>query len=244
MAIRILVNGAKGKMGQETVKLITTEPDFVLTAQADREDNLAQLIQTTAADVVVDFTTAEVGFRNTQTIIEAGARPVIGTTGFSLSQIDELKKHCEHLKRGAIIAPNFSLGAILMMKFAQEAARYLPHVEIIELHHDRKLDAPSGTALKTAQLISQVKEKTQPKVKETETLAHARGALSEDIRIHSVRLPGLVAHQQVIFGGVGETLTIKHDMMDRQAAMPGVALACRKVMELNHLISGLENLIN
>lgn len=244
MSIRVLVNGAKGKMGQETVKLINAEPDFILTAEADRGDNLAELIKDTQSEVVIDFTNAEVGFKNTQVIIEAGARPIIGTTGFTPKEIEELKSRCESLKRGAIIAPNFSLGAILMMKFAQEAARYLPHVEIIELHHDQKLDAPSGTAIKTAQLMQQVKEKTQPAVKETETLAHARGALSEDIRIHSVRLPGLVAHQQVIFGGTGETLTIRHDMIHRQAAMPGVALACRKVMQLNHLVYGLEHLMN
>ncbi len=244
MAIRVLVNGAAGKMGQETVKAVNAAEDLELVGQADKDDNLIEKIKSTQAQVVVDFTTAEVGYANVKAIIEANAHPVIGTTGFTQDQVDQLAKLCAEKKLGAIIAPNFSMGAILMMKCAQECARYFPHVEIIELHHDQKVDSPSGTAVKTAQMIGEIKEKTHPKVREKEIIPGARGANYKDMHIHSIRLPGLVAHQAVMFGNTGETLTIRHDMVHREASMYGVILACRKVMDLKHLVYGLENILD
>ncbi len=226
MAIRVLINGSDGRMGQQVVKSIINEHDLELVGSLGRGNNLAEEIKKTKAEVVIDFTRPDVVFKNTQTILEAGARPVIGTTGLLQSQIKQLEQECSKLQRGGIIAPNFSLGAVLMMKYAQEIAKYFPQVEIIEMHHDGKLDSPSGTAILSAELI-----------------AAARGGMAKKVPIHSVRLKGLVAHQQIIFGGVGETLTIKHDSIDRECFMPGVMLACRKVMELDYLVYGLEHLM-
>lgn len=173
-----------------------------------------------------------------------GVRPVVGTTGFSETDIEELRRLAEEKELGAIIAPNFAIGAILMMKFAQMAANYFEDVEIIEKHHDRKLDAPSGTAIKTAELISKVRQsKQQGHPDEKEELVGARGANVDGMRIHSVRLPGLVAHQEVIFGGVGQTLTIRHDSLNRESFMPGVKLAVEAVLNLKTLVYGLEHII-
>lgn len=226
MAIRVIVNGAAGKMGQVTVASIEKEADLQLVAQTGHGSNLAETIKKTAAQVVVDFTVPACVFENAQTILSAGARPVIGTTGLKVEQIEILRNHCRAESMGCIIAPNFSLGAILMMKYAQEAAKYFPNVEIIEMHHAQKIDAPSGTAIKTA-----------------EGMVQSRGELDKKIPIHSIRLPGLFAHQAVIFGGLGETLTIRHDAIDRSSMMPGVFLACRKVMGLHELVYGMESLL-
>jgi 4-hydroxy-tetrahydrodipicolinate reductase len=244
MSLRVIVNGANGKMGQEVVKAIDKEADFELVAKLSRNNHLASAIQETNANIVVDFTNAHSAFTNCETIINNGAHPVIGTTGFQPSQISVLKALCDNQKLGGIIAPNFAIGAILLMRQAKEIARYFSHVEIIELHHNGKLDAPSGTAIKTAEMISDVKEQTTPLISEKELIAGARGALKEDIRIHSIRLPGLIAHEEVIFGASGQTLTLRHDTFHREAFMPGVLLACRKVPELNSLIYGLENLFD
>lgn len=241
--LRVLINGAGGKMGQEVVKTIEQEKDFELVGKLYRENNLGSAIKSTHADIVIDFTTATAAYNNCETIIVNGAHPVIGTTGFIPEQIVKLQELSAQRQLGGIIAPNFSIGAILLMRCASEVARYFPHVEIVELHHDKKADAPSGTAIKTAEMISSHKEKTTPTVKEHEILKGARGAIKNDIRIHSVRLPGLVAHEEVLFGGLGQTLTIRHDTYHREAFMPGVILACRKVSSLKGLLYGLENIL-
>lgn len=243
MTIRVLVNGANGRMGQEAVKAINQSADFALVGIATKTDDLAQTIKKTQPQIVIDFTTAAVAYDNARIIIENNIRPVIGTTGFKPEQIQDLIKRCTEKKLGGIIAPNFSIAAILMMKYAQDCAHYFPHVEIIELHHDQKVDAPSGTAIKTAELIAEIRTKPNAKVNEKELLAGARGANKNDVHIHSIRLPGLVAHQEVIFGSNGETFTIRHDMLNREAAMPGVLLACKKVLELNTLVYGLEKVL-
>lgn len=243
MAIKILVNGAAGKMGIEAVKAIENDAELTLVAKGSRETNLKELIQTTLPNVVVDFTTPTVAFSNALTIIEAGKHAVIGTTGFSEDQIAELKTLCQTRKLGAIIAPNFAIGVILMMRFASEAIRYFPTAEIIELHHDAKLDAPSGTAIKTAQMMTENRVATSRKNATTESTSPSRGANYQGIPIHAVRLPGLVAHQMVMFGGQGEVLTIKHDAMDRKCFMAGVLLACKQVIHLHELIYGLEHLL-
>lgn len=243
MSIRVLVNGASGKMGQATVKTINNQAAFTLVAATDREHNLAAEIEKYRADVVVDFTNAEAVFTNLQTIIQCGARPVIGTTGLLKEQVESLQTQCQQLKRGGIIAPNFSLGAVLMMVHARAIAKYFPHVEIIEMHHDGKLDSPSGTAIRTAEMLATTRTATTASKVSKDIVPGARGAQYQDIHIHSVRLPGLVAHQQILFGATGETLTLRHDAIDRQCFMPGLMLAIEKVMELDQLIYGLEHIL-
>lgn len=244
MTIRVLVNGANGKMGQFVVKAISSASDLSLVGQTGRSHDLIQEIKKNKAQVVVDFTQAESTYKNTQMILEAGAYPVIGTSGLLKEQVKELQQQCKQLKLGGIIAPNFSLGAVLMMKYAQAAAKYFPQVEIIEMHHDGKLDSPSGTAVRTAEMIAASRsEIPQSPANAKELIPGARGGRYQDIAIHSVRLPGLVAHQQIIFGSLGETLTFKHDSIDRQCFMPGVLLACRKVMQLDRLVYGLEEIM-
>ena len=244
MGIKVLVNGAFGRMGQMTTAAIQAHPALELVGQAGRDYDLRKVIQDSHADVVVDFTEASVVYENALAIIEAGARPVIGTSGLKKDEIKSLKARCAELKRGGLIASNFSLGGVLMMKHAREIAKYFPHVEIIEMHHDGKLDSPSGTALRTAELIAEANGKLNASDKPlVETIKGARGASHHNIPIHAVRLPGFLAHQMVIFGGTGETLTIKHDSLDRNCFMPGVCLACEKVMELDHLIVGREEIL-
>jgi 4-hydroxy-tetrahydrodipicolinate reductase len=242
--IRVLVNGAKGRMGQEVVKAVKAAPDLELVDQTDLEDDLIARIKVSQAQAVVDFTTAAVAFENTRKILEAGVHPVVGTSGLLVEQVEELQQFAKHKGIGGLIAPNFAIGAVLLMKYVQDAAKYLPDVEVIELHHNRKADAPSGTAVKTAQLIAEARlEIPKAFVEEKELFEGARGAEVHGVRVHSLRLPGLVAHQEVIFGGTGETLTIRHDSIHRESFMPGVCLACRKVIGTQLLFYGLEHLL-
>ncbi len=242
--IRVLVNGAKGRMGQEVVKAVTAAADLELVDQTDLGDDLIARIKASQAQAVVDFTTAAVAFENTRKILEAGVHPVVGTSGLLAEQVAELQQMAKDKDIGGLIAPNFAIGAVLLMKYAQDAAKYLPDVELIELHHNRKADAPSGTAVKTAQLIAEARQEI-PKalVEEKELFEGARGSEVHGVRVHSLRLPGLVAHQEVIFGGTGETLTIRHDSIHRESFMPGVCLACRKVIGTQQLFYGLEHLL-
>ena len=242
--IRVIVNGSKGRMGLESVKAIKEDPTLDLVAQTDLNDNLSEIINQSRAQVVLDFTDAEVVMDVTLRIIEAGARPVIGTSGLLPQQVNELQTLCRKLKIGGLIAPNFAIGAVLMMKYSQDAAKYLPNAEVIELHHDGKLDAPSGTAIKTASLIAESRKSfSKKKSHEKEIIQGSRGGDTEGIRVHSIRLPGLIAHQEVIFGGKSQTLTIRHDSIHRESFMPGVCLACKKVVGLKELVYGLENLL-
>jgi len=242
--IRVLVNGAKGRMGQEVVKAVKAAADLELVDQTDLGDDLIARIKASQAQAVVDFTTAAVAFKNTCKILEAGVHPVVGTSGLLAEQVAELQQLAKDKDIGGLIAPNFAIGAVLLMKYAQDAAKYLPDVEVIELHHNRKADAPSGTAVKTAQLIAEARQEI-PKalLEETELFEGARGSEVHGVRVHSLRLPGLVAHQEVIFGGTGETLTIRHDSIHRESFMPGVCLACRKVIGTQQLFYGLEHLL-
>lgn len=272
--IRVMVNGALGRMGQEAIKAISAHPRLELVGQSDMGDDLEQKIHENQPDVVVDFTTAAAGLTNAATIIESGARPVIGTSGFTDQEVAKLSEildqqntkqkteqeksragarsaKCEQeaIKLGGIIAPNFSLGAVLMMKCASIIAKFIHPCEIVEFHHDRKADAPSGTALRTAQLIlksyaAKAPESNTSKVEEHEIVAGCRGGRVANIPVHSVRLPGYIAHQEVIFGALGETLTIRHDSISRECFMPGVCLACVKVMELDRLVFGLEHVMD
>jgi len=244
MSIKILINGAFGRMGQMTVKTISTHPGFELVGQIGREYDLQKAIKDSHAQVVIDFTHPESVFNNAYAIIEAGAHPVIGTSGLTLEQIRTLQDKCARMKLGGIIAPNFSLGAILMMKYAKEIVKYIPHVEIIEMHHDNKVDSPSGTALHSAEILGNSLAATnQPLKASREIIPGARGATHHGIPIHAIRLPGFLAHQQIIFGHTGETLTLRHDSIDRQCFMPGVCLACEKVVKLEQLVYGLEEIL-
>ncbi len=243
--MKILVNGAQGRMGAESVLAIQAEDDLTLVASAERGDNLAALIAQHHPDVVLDFTTPEVVMDNCVTILNGGAHALVGTTGLSESQQEDLHRLAESKEKAVLICPNFAIGAVLMMKFAAEASTYLPNVEIIEYHHDQKLDAPSGTAIKTADLIAETNPNVNagPKVDETEILEGARGGSKHNIPIHSVRLPGYVASQKVILGGQGQTLTVAHDTIHRNSFMPGVLLAIRKMNSFTGLRYGLETVL-
>ncbi|MBI2786473.1 MAG: 4-hydroxy-tetrahydrodipicolinate reductase [Legionella longbeachae] len=243
MLTRVIVNGYKGKMGSLACDALNNHQDFELVAQLSKEDNLGEAIKDTKAQIVVDLTRADCVYKNSQIIINHGAHPVIGSSGLLPDQIQELTALCEIRRLGGIIAPNFSISAVLMMIFAAKAAEYFPEVEIIETHHQQKLDAPSGTALKTAEMIAQARKNPKNKLNLKELIPGARGGLHNDVNIHSLRLPGVIARQQVIFGSIGETLTITDDCIDRRSFMPGIILSCQKVLELTTLIYGLEHLL-
>lgn len=256
MTINIIIAGPRGKMGTEAIRMIQQEPTFNLVACIDRKnneensfdipffENPEECFKKIPADVFLDLTIPDVGFEHTKLALQHEVRTVIGTSGFTNEQIDELTSLASTNKVGCIIAPNFAIGAVLMMQFAKQAAKYFPDVEIIEKHHDQKLDAPSGSALKTVDLIREIrKPKQQGHPDEHETLPGSRGGEMDGIRIHSMRLPGLVAHQEIVFGGSGQILTIKHDSFNRESFMEGVKLAINHVMTLEELVYGLENIL-
>jgi 4-hydroxy-tetrahydrodipicolinate reductase len=243
MSIRVIVNGAHGKMGALACTTLRAHPKFDLVGELGREDNLQAAIQEARAEIVVDLTRADCVYKNTLTIIENGAHPVVGTTGLFADQIQSLEKISASRQLGGIIVPNFSINAILMMRFSAMASRYFSEVEIIEMHHQQKHDAPSGTAIKTAEMIAAARQNPKNTLELKEIVPGARGGLHHDVPIHSVRLPGILARQQVIFGNLGETLTITHDSIDRNSFMPGLVLACEKVKKLNTLYYGLEHLL-
>lgn len=243
MKTRVIVNGAKGKMGAMACETIQSHHDFQLVAGLGRGDFLEQVIDETNASIVVDLTRADCVYENALLIIKHGAHPVIGTSGLLEEQIQQLSLLCEEKGLGGIIVPNFSIAACLMMKFAAQAASILAEAEIIEMHHQQKLDAPSGTALKTAEMIAEARKEKKNKLLLKELVTGARGAEHHQVNIHSLRLPGVLAHQQVIFGNVGETLTLTHQSIDRSSFMPGVILACQRVSQLNKLYYGLEHLL-
>jgi 4-hydroxy-tetrahydrodipicolinate reductase len=243
MLTRVIVNGSHGKMGALACETLHEHPEFELVAQLGKEDNLVQAIQQTKAQIVVDLTRADCVYQNSLIIINEGAHPVIGTSGLLPDQIKELTSRCESNSLGGIIVPNFSISAVLMMLFAAKAAEYFPEVEIIEAHHPQKLDAPSGTALKTAEMIAAARKNPKNKLNLKELIPGARGGVHGEVNIHSLRLPGVIARQQVIFGSVGETLSITDDCIDRRCFMPGIVLSCQKVSTLSTLIYGLEHLL-
>ncbi|MVP00012.1 4-hydroxy-tetrahydrodipicolinate reductase [Paenibacillus lutrae] len=263
--IKVAVAGASGRMGREVVKMVLSDPKLKLVAAVDRSsgpvdagtlvgqapcgikmsNDLEMALIESKADVLVDFTAPQSAAANTSLAIRHGVRPVIGTTGFTPQEIKDLDSECQAKNIGGLIAPNFSIGAILMMKFAAQAAKYYPHLEIIEYHGDQKLDAPSGTSVKTAEMISEIREEIrQGNPNEEEKLEGARGAYYNGFRIHSVRLPGVFAQQEVIMGAHGESLKIRHDSYERSAYMPGVNTAILKVMTYSGMIYGFEHFID
>jgi 4-hydroxy-tetrahydrodipicolinate reductase len=242
--MKVAVLGAKGRMGAETVAAIESASDLILSSALDLGDSLDQLIKT-GTEVIVDFTHPDAVMKNLEFAINNGIHVVVGTTGFDDKKLSELKNLLsKNPKVGALIAPNFGLGAVLMMQFSQKAAQYFESVEIIELHHANKVDAPSGTAIRTAELITdarkQSKKGAMPDASKT-IIPGARGAKVGDVPIHSVRSHGYVAHQEVIFGDAGETLSIRHDSINRAGFMPGVLIGVRNVAKHPGLTVGLEN---
>lgn len=248
--INVAVCGSNGKMGKEVVRAVNEDNELTLVAQIDIVDGEYSSIKDASAqkkiDVLVDFTQPKSIYENAQYCLNNGINIVIGTTGLSDEQIANLKSLSEQNKVSCLIAPNFSTGAVLMMMFAKQAAKYFDNAEIIELHHNQKKDAPSGTAVKTALMMSEASEKSFVigNCPETETIKGARGGISySDIHIHSVRMPGYIASQEVLFGSSGQTFKIRHDSMNRECYMPGVLMAVKHVMTKSEFIYGLENIM-
>lgn len=259
MTKKVLVAGFTGAMGQKAVNLVNSLDNFELvagmspTATNDPQkynlpagakiyQSLAE-IPDLAADIWIDFTTPKAVYDNVKFALEHHISPVVGTTGMSDEQEAELIKISQKEKVGGLIAPNFGMSAVLLMKFAKEAAKYFPDAEIIEMHHAYKKDAPSGTALATAKMIAENRPEHETAPDEVETLENVRGGDYQGIKIHSVRLPGYIAHEQVLFGGPGEALTIRQDSFDRESFMGGVKVALEKVDQLDELVVGLENIL-
>lgn len=244
--INVAVLGAKGRMGAEVVKAVESEPGMNLIAALDLGDSIDQLIGS-GTHVVVDFTTPDAVMGNLEFLINNGFNVVVGTTGFDAIKLTTVERLLsQNPSVGVLIAPNFAIGAVLMMEFATKAARYFESAEIIELHHPDKVDAPSGTATRTAHLMSQARSDAGLPAMPDATnsaLDGARGSKVGDVHVHSVRARGLVAHQEVILGGLGETLTIRHDSIDRAGFMPGVLLGVRSVISRPGLTHGLDKLM-
>jgi 4-hydroxy-tetrahydrodipicolinate reductase len=261
-AIRVLVVGAAGRMGREVVRAVCSQDDMKLVAAVDRSragehagtaagieagsvaisESLSDAIAQSSPEVAVDFTVPDAVMGNVQTSISAGVACVVGTSGLGESDLEELRGLAEEHDTPVLVAPNFAIGAVLMMQFAAQAARHFESAEIIELHHAGKVDAPSATARRTAQLMVSASGSKLVEAGSTDGQP-ARGLDEAGVRIHSVRLPGLVAHQEVVFGGLGQTLTIRHDSTSRESFMPGVLLAIRKVRGLRGLVVGLERIL-
>jgi 4-hydroxy-tetrahydrodipicolinate reductase len=243
--MRVAVLGAKGKVGATMVEAVGDAADLTFTAGVDAGDPLSELVDS-RTDVVIDFTHPDVVMDNLKFLIDNGIHAVVGTTGFTDERMSQVQQWLAAQPEVAVlIAPNFAIGAVLSMHFAQQAARFFESVEVIELHHPYKADAPSGTAARTARLIAEARKELPPNPDATSTgLDGARGADVDGIPVHSVRLAGLVAHQEVLFGTQGETLTIRHDSIDRTSFVPGVLLAVRKVAERPGLTVGIEPLLD
>ena len=243
--IRVAVSGARGRMGSEVVRAVTEADGMEVVAEIEFGDDLSALLKSSGAEVMVDFTVPSAAMGNIRAALRAGVVPVVGTTGITPENLAALAALSEKTGTACFLAPNFAIGAVLMMEFAAQAVKYLPDVEIIEMHHERKVDAPSGTAVKTAQKIAAARS-LSPALKPAdafESHAGATGATVDGIPVHSVRLPGYVASQEVIFGGAGQRLSLRHDSGDRASFMPGVVLAVRHALALKGLVYGLEHLL-
>ena len=259
--IRVVVRGALGRMGRETINAICHEPEMQVVGTVDLQapdealslpdgsgtvplsSDLASILSTCQPDVLVDFTTAKVVMPAMRLAAKQGVNLVIGTTGLTTDEIGEIDELSKSNNIGAVAAPNFALGAVLMMHLAKVASKYLDYAEIIELHHEKKVDAPSGTALATARAMGQARGKPFHHSPGQEKTLVSRGEQVEGINIHSVRLPGLLAHQEVIMGGTGQTLSIRHDTISRECFMPGVILAVKEVIKRKGLVYGLDTLL-
>lgn len=258
--MKVAFVGANGKMGKAMIDGVIKEKDIQIVGATDInaigreivadsgvfiEGDLEEMIRSKNPDIVVDFTSPETIKENVRRVLSLKKHMVVGTTGLSPADLEEIDAEARRVGRVVFVAPNFALGAVLMMDFAARAAKYFPNVEVIELHHDRKKDAPSGTAVKTLEMMAAQREKLrQGQADEIERIPGSRGGEYEGMRVHSVRLPGYVAHQEVIFGSEGQTLTIRHDSMSRESFVAGLLLAIRSIRDLTPgLIYGLENIL-
>ena len=262
--IRVAVLGASGRMGQEVLRTVSQEPGIEIVVACDREnvglncrdvaggrapdliitDKLGAALDSEKPDVLVDFSHGSGAAAHAESALKRGISPVIGATGLSGADIKEISLVCKETGVPGMYVPNFAIGAVLMMRFSEMAAKWMPDCEIIELHHDRKEDAPSGTAMRTAELIGEARTDSPTRKPRTAfKVEGVRGGNYKDVTIHSVRLPGLLAHQSVMFGRPGELLTIRHDSMDRASFMQGVALAVREVRNLQGLVVGLDKIL-
>jgi len=249
--ITVAVSGASGRMGLEVVAAVRAASDLALVAEVDKGDDLADALARLEPLALVDFSVPEAVMGNIEAALAARVAPIVGTTGLSPADVAHVRDLCRRHGCGALIAPNFAIGAVLMMQFAKMAARHMPDAEIIEMHHEKKLDAPSGTAAKTAEMIAEGRADAAPAplpADAFEKIPGSRGGKGVgDVPVHSVRLPGFVASQMVIFGGLGQTLTLRHDSIDRKSFMPGVLLAVRHAPILaangGELVYGLEHLL-
>jgi 4-hydroxy-tetrahydrodipicolinate reductase len=243
--MRVAVLGSKGKVGTTMVQAVQDADDLTLSAQVDAGDALS-LLTDNNTEAVIDFTHPDVVMANLEFLIDSGIHAVVGTTGFTDERLQQVRSWlAAKPDTSVLIAPNFAIGAVLSMHFAKQAAPFFESVEVIELHHPHKADAPSGTATRTAALIAEARKGLPPNPDATSTsLPGARGADVDGVPVHSVRLAGLVAHQEVLFGTLGETLTIRHDSIDRTSFVPGVLLAVRRVAENPGLTIGIESLLN
>lgn len=243
-AIRVGVVGAEGRMGSETCRAIDADDELKLVAKVGSADSLEVLVES-GSEVAVDFTTPEAVRNNVGFILEHGIHAVVGATGLSKEDIEDLSGLARKGTAQLFVAPNFAMGAVLMMRFAAEAAPLFDTAEIVERHHDKKVDAPSGTSLRTAELMNEARgEPWLAPPANNETVAGSRGGDVSGIRVHSIRSAGSVAHQEVILGSAGETLSIRHDSLDRASFMPGVLLAIKKVGQLDAPTVGLEHLLD
>ncbi len=261
--IKVLVTGACGKMGQEVVKAVLKDNDLTLVSAVDIRNvgkdigsvlggellgvevrgDLEEALHLDKPEVIVDFTIPMTILQNIQISLQAKVHAVVGTTGLSTQDLQEISDWCNTYGANVLVAPNFAIGALLMMRFAAEAAKYFPQVEIIELHHDQKLDAPSGTSIKTAEMIMNSRSESSKESIGEEKIKGVRGGEMGGIHLHSIRLPGLIAHQEVIFGGQGQTLTIRHDSLSRECFMPGVVFAVKNISRRPGLTYGLDQIL-
>jgi len=259
--IRVVVQGASGRVGREVMSALCREPEMEPVGAVELEvsqdyltlpdssgeipfaSDLGYILTSCQPDVLVDFSTAKAVMPAVRTATERGVNLVIGTTGLTADEISEIDRLVQAHQVGAVVAPNFALGAVIMIHLARIAAKYLDYAEIIELHHHLKIDAPSGTALSTARAMAQARGKPFSRPAEPEKIPDSRGRQVEGISIHSVRLPGLLAHQEVLLGSPGQTLSIRHDTVSRECYMPGVMLAIKEVVKRKGLIYGLDNLL-
>jgi 4-hydroxy-tetrahydrodipicolinate reductase len=261
---KVIMTGINGKMGKAILSGIIKEPDIEVIGGIDINyqennaptiegigklsipisNNLLHMVTEKKPDIMIDFTTPQAVMGNIRIAVENNVACIVGTTGLTDYDIKEITLLTERFKTPVLIAPNFAIGAVLMMRFAKEASRYFPHVEVIEKHHDQKIDAPSGTAIKTLELMAMERTSTrQGAINEVEKIPSSRGGDFQGMRVHSVRLPGFVAHQEVIFGNQGQILTIRHDSISRESFIPGVLLAIRNIKQLEGVVYGLENIM-
>lgn len=263
-ALRVAVTGVAGRMGGEVVRTLSASSEFEIVVAIDRaaagrslrevacpdgpdlviEEKLGEALDRVPSEVLVEFTHPSAALAHAESALRRGVAPIVGTSGLGDDALRELEALCAETGVPAMVVPNFALGAVLMMRFAEIAARWMPHCEIIELHHDRKADAPSGTAHRTAVRVAAARDQVPAHRSEIVQVEGVRGGSVHGVPVHSVRLPGLVAHQRVVFGGSGETLTLSHDSLDRSSFMAGVELCVRRVRSLQGLVVGMDTLLD